>query len=556
MADGNEQPLHIQSSVVQDTGAYGAPETNGTDRANGIEFGTSVVNSPVGLNGVNGTVHPESHSNADPQPHATSTVPDEDMFWRQPVSSLDKEIRWFHTPIPIHQHRRAEVEGLVDRLAGMMKDSPYRAWLLQWTFHTRSASAQEEKERVERETQRLLAEQAKRAEETIGPIEKDIEKLEASEKALEAIVEQKQGEYAKAAARAGLALEPGEVQPHRVEAALRSSVPNLDALAGRYGVHPLPVEKGGFHVGLTGVLEAFARLVSGFMLALCLGTLVGLVNMENLQRKSLTFTDFFPFYVSAGLGFVIVSLMGELFYRAVAGLRQTLEERDADSPAVSATSSSSASSLTAVPHPPRNRYALPFACIFLGFACLLGVSEVVAEATGLETLHADRIKAQKVFGDTDEHTLPWGIYALVGLLISGPYLLYKTTKAWHQGDAEQRRAWLLAKQNEWLAVRRQESEVQDVFDQAGGLEKIEARLEKVKDELEEKRRKRSQLKAVALSPEMEKRLDDARAAAVGEAARLHFMAEQLVDLREPMHAAPPETPRPPARARAAGTSLR
>jgi hypothetical protein len=74
------------------------------------------------------------------------------------------------------------------------------------------------------------------------------------------------------------------------------------------------------------------------------------------------------------------------------------------------------------------------------------------------------------------------------------------------------------------------------------LEQTTAHLELVKAHEEAARTRRTELNTVALSDEMRTRLDEARGAAVGEAARLHQMIEQLVDVHEPLHAPPPARP--------------
>ena len=90
---------------------------------------------------------------------------------------------------------------------------------------------------------------------------------------------------------------------------------------------------------------------------------------------------------------------------------------------------------------------------------------------------------------------------------------------------------------ERLTVKSQEA-VQAAFHQARVLEQTTARLDLIKTHEAAARSRHAELNAVALSPEMRVRLDEARGAAVGEAARLHQMIEQLVDTHEPLHTPP------------------
>ncbi len=451
----------------------------------------------------------------------------ESMYWQQNMAGQGREILWYNPPLPTSQARREELGTKVDALAGMLGERSQRGWFLNWTYESRAAAAQEESEALERESKLWLASETQRAAPDKIRLDAEIDRLGAERKSLEKTLEGQQERFAEITGRAGLVPDAGPVTTQRMEAALQKQMPSLERVAGQHGVSPAHRDAGALKQISNGIFGFLAPLVSGFMLALCLGTLVGLVDMKALKRPELHLSDYYPFILSALLGFVIVYLMGELYYTAIHALTRALEERDG---------TRGADSL-----PSRYRAAMGVAILLLVGAVVLGCSEVAAEAMGLRALHLTRIADLDIRGVT-EHELPGILYVLIGLLISGPYLLYKSAKAWNNHDLHLRHSWLLHQQEEWMRERRGQEAVQSAFHQAHVLEQTSARLEMVKTEEEAAKTRRAELQSIALSPEMRVRLDEARGAAVGEAARLHQMIEQLVDAHEPQPVVPPLRP--------------
>jgi hypothetical protein len=483
-----------------------------------------------GSNGVHAAVTvpplPEA-TRPEPQPAAVSAADPGSMYWQQNMAGQGREILWYNPPLPTSQRRREELGAMVSSFTGLLGDRSPRGWFLLWTYQSRAAAAQEEAERLEEESRAFLKTETERAEVERQGLDAEIKRLSEDRARLETTLETQQERFAEITGRAGLIPEAGPVTVQGVEAGLQKETPSLDRVAGHHGVSPAHLEKGILKMISVALFGGIAPLVSGFMLALCLGTLVGLVDMKALKRPDLRLSDYFPFILSALLGFVIVYLMGELYYTAIHALTRALEERD------------TTQRLGALPS--RYRAALGVALLLLVGAAVLGCSEIAAEAMGLRALHLGRIADLDIRGVT-EHELPMFLYVLIGLLISGPYLLYKSARAWNHHDLNLRHSWLLHRQEEWVRDRRGQESVQQAFHQARVLEQTTARLELVKAHEEEARTRRTELNTVALSPEMRTRLDEARGAAVGEAARLHQMIEQLVDTHEPLHAPPPGRP--------------
>jgi len=471
------------------------------------------------------------------------------LFWRHLLDERDEKIVWLHPPVPIHQQHDERTQNLLGGLANLLHQSnPYRAWLLQWTYRTRAAAAQQEMEDVEREALQSLDAQRESAEPIAGSApgehEARLHALQSSQVTLETALVSAHRAFAQAASQAGLIYdtgavndageddgarpgasytlfgipflkvgnarhaedagpdEPSEVQPRRaainpqlVERALRDSAPSLEDMAGQHGISPAPEKK---QRGiLERLFETLAPLVSGFMLALCLGTLVGLVDLRVLRSAEVRMMDYAPLLGALVLGSVLVYLMGELVATAVHSLASALELREEDykKPAEDAL--------------PRLRGEVAMAWLFLISVMVLGAAEITAEAIGLRTLHLERIRSLNLTG-TRETTLSLWLYFVIGLLISGPYLLFKAAKAWNQSQLRLREAWLVHKQLRWLAERRQDVHVQEAFRLAYRVEQLEAKHNRIR-----------------------RRLDEARAAAVGETARLHQMVEAIVAEQEP-----------------------
>ena len=398
------------------------------------------------------------------------------LFWNSPLDAHD-ELNWFVPPLPHTASADAQAEQMLGQFGAMMENQPRRAWLLHWNYKTRSAAAAAEQAHVEDEAQVQVARIKAQAEREITRIDADMARLNAQRQDLEKDLLTAQNAFAEFAARAGLHCEVtmpapnvaparsrrrrnnpnddedgeqdpahsallsapiGRINPQVVEDALHNSVPTLQEMAGEYGVGPV-----GHADMLSKILSFFmqflAPLVAGMMLALCLGTLVGILDIDTLQRS-----DSAPqLALSAALGFVIVYLMGELFHTAVATLARSLETRDpnlADKPNVPRFRSNmghchrsargrawpgrGGSDGGRSGHPATasaaDRQAEPFQ----------RHNDHNADRTHNGRRHTRLLRLPYPPARPETEELPLVVYLIIGTLISGPYLGYKTAKGW------------------------------------------------------------------------------------------------------------------------------
>ena len=495
------------------------------------------------------------------------------LFWNSSLSDQE-ELNWFVPPLPHSEKADAPTEGMLEQFGQMLPQQPKRAWMLKWNYRTRSAATASEQAHVEQEAQGQFARIKEQAEREIQRIDSDVTRLNGQQQDLEQNLLQAQNAFAESAARAGLhcemsepapvvtparsrrgrreeaeavsnalVAEPvGRINPQVVEDALNDAVPTLQEMAGEYGVGPV-----GHTDTLARILSFFmqflAPLVAGMMLALCLGTLVGILDIDTLQRS-----DSAPqLALSGALGFVIVYLMGELFHTAVATLARSLETRDAD--------------MAHKPNVPRFRSNMGIAVVLIVIALGLGVAEVTAEGLGIRQLHQQQIARQNRFKGTPaanssstatarpnggatqpvalvsapvSEELPLIVYLVIGTLISGPYLAYKTARGWGENETHLREAWLTHRQRVWLDERRAQPDVQMAFHHAYTVEQIESNLTRTRWQLQNLEEQRTRALNVELPMGLQTRRREARAAAVGEAARLQQSIEDLIDVHEPL----------------------
>jgi hypothetical protein len=430
------------------------------------------------------------------------------IFWQRPEAARNG-LRW-HVPALRSQaelSRGDQVMGLVERLASLLKDFPLRMWHLRWNLVTRAGAATAERERLECEARRRLEELQRRAAQARREIEVEIEALIPKRDEAVQQRESLKKEFAEAASTAGLTCAAA-VSPHQVEAALQRAAPNLDEVAGERGMEPAAVEA---QSTLKQVFAVIAPFVSGFMLALCLGTLVGLLSLADLQRNDRGL----QLALAASLGFVLVYLIGELVSGAVHSLARCLENPDSGYP--------------------RHRRSVAIVLLLLVGALVLGIAEVNAEAFGLRELHLQRLQElRRLDPEAPITLLPLTVYCLLGTLISGPYLLCKAVRSWGDSELRLREGWLLYLRRRWLEQRSATATVQRAFLLASQVVRVEQTLTELDHRLNELRtRREAHEPQLEYDSETKSRLDAATAAAVGEAARQQAFIDDLIKVLEP-----------------------
>ncbi len=590
VAGNGHHPLDVGAEAARVLTPVGAEEAARMSPGTG-SAGASAYGPTRRLPEERGMATSTNSNNAEPQ-----AVRSPSLFWNSSLSEQD-ELNWFVPPLPHSSEADNQASEMLAEFGEMLPQQPKRAWMLRWNYRTRAAATAEEQAHVEQEAQAQFARIREQAEREIQRIDADVVRLNAQGQELELNLLTAQNAFAESAARAGLHCEVaapaplvtpsrsrrrrndepepdenalndapiGRINPQVVEDALNDAVPTLQEMAGEYGVGPV-----GHNDTLAKILSFFmqflAPLVAGMMLALCLGTLVGILDIDTLQRS-----DSAPqLALSGALGFVIVYLMGELFHTAVATLARSLETRDPD--------------LAHKPNVPRFQSNMGIAIVLLVIALGLGVAEVTAEGLGIRQLHQQQIARQNRFKGTPVTTpassssssaantstgngrtssanaqpavaapiptseeLPLIVYLVIGTLISGPYLGYKTAKGWSENETHLREAWLTHRQRAWLDERRAQPDVQTAFHHAYTVEQIESNLTRTRLHLHNLEEQRTRALNVELPAGMQTRRREARAAAVGEAARLQQSIEELIDVHEPL----PRRPQPTQSAEAA-----
>lgn len=462
---------------------------------------------------------------------AATEKPAASLFWHDPAALKNTDMVWYDPPVPIRQDRSAATEGLLDRLAALVGENARRSWLVKWTYHERTKAAAAEMEEVEAEAREELATRRVYAGKQQDELDGALRTLKESRLLAEEDLRAAHSGFAEAAANAGLTLPADGVTPTRVQAALLDIAPGLTEIAGENGVSPVEDH----HWTIGGIVKAvfifLAPWTAGFMLALCLGTLVGLLDLSVLRQPEQNRAQI---VLAALLGFVIVYLMGEVVSGAVATLARGQETAAAEDT-------------------PRYRWGGRMAGVLLGVALLLVTAEITAETFGIRQLHQQHIimlqrsaatnadgSLAGVAGEEGGQLLPLYVYALMGLLISGPYIAYKSSRAWSDSETQMREAWLLKHQRAWVDRKWATPDVQKSFRLAHMIQRLEAEIGILDARLKEARAERDGLQQADVSPETKARRNAARVAAVGESARLHQMVESLVEEGDDANPAPAE----------------
>lgn len=524
------------------------------------------------------------------------------LFWQHPLNESE-EINWFVPPLPHRAEENDKILSQLGKLQGMMSSQPFRGWLLEWNYLTRSSAAAAEQVDVEHIAEHRHTELQAHAEVQIKKLDDKISSLRDRERSLEEQLAEAEKVFAAAASAAGISLEPhqpapihhpkpqakpsasqssqhtitdstGElvfapsgINPLRVEDALRNEVPDLDAVAGQHGVSPIA------KTTLVGMILAFlmqvlAPLVCGFMLALSLGTLVGILDLDDFSRR-----DSGPkFILAALLGFVIVYLLGEIFAIAIHALARALEKHDSPSNSSDGNESytfpetmqrSSLKGLIPRMRVPSLKAGTWIAVGLIVIAMFLAFAEIVAEAHGIRELHNQQLARRdrfRVAASNSNPTIPsegvpMYIFMIIGTLISGPYIFYKSAKSWGESDALVRESWLLHQQRYWLDERRARPEVGEAFQHACRVEQLEKSLHDTKVDLRNLETRLTGLQNIELDATTQVRRKEARSAAVGEALRLQSMLEEIVNHREPLTTGGSRSSAIPVQPRASGSTI-
>lgn len=440
---------------------------------------------------------------------------------------------------------------------------PYQAWYLRWFFETRAQAAQRELEDVLAEVRASARSYASLLQESRATSDQSRQAADVAlrdqatlaqtpEITLDALLARARHDFTTAAAEARLYVETaasvpeaapspakaarsgkaeeaastsvanapagGHISPRLVEEALDRAAPNMPEVAGMHHLRYPQAEwhgdnsesQGGLGrllAGLSSTMLQLAPLVLGLMVALCLGSVSGLLDIEDLTRRP-DAAKIFKFVLAVLLGGVVVSVLGKGMEATVRTLFDHLSMPFQAAPKVG-SDEEGFRALRAfrihTPPTPRRRRTIVAACVLLLIA--FAIAEAVAEGTGLKTLNDLRIANMSQVQQRQYQANPiamW-IFYLIGVLFSGAYLYYKGTDTWRRSELEAMKPWLARQRQEWLEHQRGEPGVKSLFQLAYLIEQMEAKRD-----------------------ELSLRLDNARAAAVSEAELLHAMLEWVV----------------------------
>ncbi len=279
-----------------------------------------------------------------------------------------------------------------------------------------------------------------------------------------------------------------------------AGAPTEVTLAGEQG--QVPPSQGS---GVPAWVEWPLALPAGFILALCFGTLIGLVSLSDIKHMRVL-----PLLLSAAVGFVLVVLLEQLCRSTIRSLAMSLDEKEEGLPGARA-----------------------MAWCGLGAVAILAAAEVAAEAFGLRDLHAqhraEAVRMNQEAGDP----LPLGVCFVIGLLVSAPYLGVKAAREWQACLDERRRARAAHHRREWEQEQLARPEVREVLVATGSVEDARDKLQQAHTALKEARRQRDALQVPSdLAPEARRRLEAAHATATSLRDQVVAEARDLVARQE------------------------
>lgn len=418
-------------------------------------------------------------------PLFTTSIGDDtqSQFWHTPPADEQGQPSWHTPPLPVGRRILEELSPLLQKATAILRDQKanLRAVDLEWQFKTRPRAAEVELEHL--------------CKEVAGQIEVTQKKREEAQES-----------FAKAMALAGLVwfpeteptIHPGglanpfakpvpkpspssidNITARDVESALDHALPKPEELAGKYHVEPV-IMKPGEHWWH----KVFA-VMPGLLVAVCLGSLIGLVKLNDLMSHAGSIKLVF----ALGIGMVIVLLMGEGVSYICLSLARLREPEPGEAGPV-----------------PRHQGNVIVNCLAIAMLTLIA-AEIFVEAFGLRQLHLQQLHSMGI--EADNLFLPE--YFLIGAIVSGPYLIASASRGWAESERSLRAAWLQHKQYDLRCERLREDAVQEALLTAHQIEMLTQKLKTM----------------YALS-------DAARAAAVGEAASFQHYWQQMVETFEPL----------------------
>jgi hypothetical protein len=319
------------------------------------------------------------------------------------------------------------------------------------------------------------------------------------------------------------------ISPALVEEALVNSAPSLENLGGESKISyrgkdeaPSPENPGGEHrtscrvkekAPWEWIFEILGPILSGFVLALNISVLTGLLKLSDLSRL-----DRIHLLAAAALvGGAIVYFIGHVACGAMKSMVVAAEPSSGDVPRLGGGSALSIVVWTVL--------------------IIVLIAEICTHTLGFMELHMQRIAEVARINKAANMALhPAWLYALTGALISGPYILYKAMQPRASAVLDIRLNYLSYRQYAWITERRKDPDVQQAFYLASVVREYEDMLEQREKKVSKLKDEMAALKTKdALDEDTMKRLRLAYEIATAESTRLSEILRRALEINDSLN---------------------
>lgn len=397
-------------------------------------------------------------------------------FWHMPL-----EPGVFHdTPLLIHS-QLADAERVTLQMESYLRHAGYEVEASELRMHyTRNVKIPAvQYEQLRHELEPLRAERLRELKET----QRELEQAQTEFMQAMAAAKIPLPESPKPSKRAKTPPAPEPISPQLVEKALRADFASDDEVCGEQGVAPVSSKGNVFTTVGQWLFEFFAPLAAGLLLGVNLGVITGLLSLEVLQRGEALWLV----ALAAVIGLFVEKLVGNTAYSLAASTAQASERRDG---------METASAF------PTMRSAVRIA-LFTAIVTVLVVAIALVDALGLHMLYQERQAEARLTGGASDEEVPFWVFLIAGLIISAPYIVYKSVKGWREPEIRQREARVAYLHWKHVERRREEPTVQQAYLKAQAVQNLHQRRERLEAEL----------------GRIEARLDAARAECIGATQR-------------------------------------
>jgi len=420
-----------------------------------------------------------------------------------------EEYRW--TPPALRPDAGPEAvtgtQHLIDQITRRVPELPGLELL--WKLRTGALEAWSALARLEQEAREQLRLRNERCATESQAVQSELARVQSRQEAVRRELIEPELEFAQKAAEADLTCTPDDAEPQRLAQAVERATPSPEQLQGADG--PMPARAGAppsiAERASRFFWEILAPAANGLMLALSLGSFLGVLSFNDLRRGD----RILLWGVASLLGFVVVRCVGDLVESVVRSLAQATEP---------------------VTNCPKSSAGRMVAGGGLAMIAFLVLAELLAHTWGLQDLHRQKQEVAARFQASAARVEqpPLLVYFLVGSLISLSYLARRAWSAWRDCESQQRLTWAYGRRQAWIAAKRATPPVRRAFELAYEISGLRQTLDRMESEAAQLRRRLESLRPeVNFDPETQARLDQALAAATGETQRFHEQLTQLLE---------------------------